>query len=346
MSKHKLRFVILRHSHHSPHSGYSRLAEYGIKEYQGEVIHAKPLSRKILPKRIMWKIANGVIAYDWASIAAEVNVAWHILKEKGFIYHILYGENTYHYLGKLNNFRGNRIISTFHQPPKIFKQHVRIDWHIRQLSAIICLGKHQQEYFAQFLDKERIFFVPLGIDTEYYIPPISFNERDPNLCLFVGEHLRDFPTLRGVIELVAYRRPQTQFVAVLRPQSLDLIGEHPNLTIRTGIDESELMNLYRSAALLVLPLRDATANNAILESLACGLPIVSTNAGATEDYVNPECSVLLPPQNARAMADTVIELLDDPLRRNDMAQYARHKAEEFAWPKVIKQLQSIYDSVA
>jgi len=346
MTNHRLRFVVLRHSHHSPHSGYSRLAEYGIREYQGQALHAKPISRKILRNKIMWKIADGVIAYDWASIAAEIQVARHMLREKGFIYHLLYGENTYHYLGLINNFRANRIVATFHQPPEVIKEQVKIDWHIRQLSAIICVGRSQQDYFAQFLDRSRIFFVPLGIDTEYYAPPVSFESRDPDLCLFVGEHLRDFPTFRGVIELVTYRRPQTRFVAVLRPQSLDLIGKHPNLTIRMKIDESELLNLYHTASLMVLPLKDATANNAVLESLACGLPIVSTQVGSSEDYVSPGCSVLLPPQDARVMADAVIELLDAPDRRRKMAENARSHAELFAWPRVIRQLRYVYEAVA
>jgi glycosyltransferase involved in cell wall biosynthesis len=345
MTNHRLRFVVLRHSHHSPHSGYSRLAEYGIREYQALAIQARPFSRRILRNRIMWKIANGVIAYNQASIAAELQVAWRMLQEKGNIYHLLYGENTYHYLGLINNLRGNRVVATFHQPPEVLKEHVKINWHFPQLSAVICLGRSQQEYFARFLDQSRIFFVPLGIDTDYYLPPESFDSRDPNICLFVGEHLRDFPTLRGVIELVAYRRPNTRFVAVLRPQSLDLIGKHPNLEIRMKIDESELLNLYRTAALMVLPLRDATANNAVLESLACGLPVISTQAGSTQDYVDPGCSILLPPGDSRAMADLVIELLDDPKSRKEMGENARKHAELFAWDRVVKQLRCVYEAI-
>ncbi len=182
---HRIRFVVLRHSHHSPHSGYSRLAEYGVTEYDGVAIKAKPFPSSIIRKRIMYWLANGVIAYDRAAIAAELTTALKMLTEKGCIYHILYGGITYHYLGYLNNYRQNRIVATFHQPPRVIPQIVKTNWHIRQLSAVICVGRAQEEYFADFIDRDRIFFVPLGVDIKFFTPPTSFDERDENLCLFV-----------------------------------------------------------------------------------------------------------------------------------------------------------------
>lgn len=347
MIDHRVRFVVFRYGHHSPHSGYSRLAEYGVTEYDGEVIPvAKPLPRSIIRNRILWRLSRGTPGYTRAAMAAELKVAWRMLKERGCIYHFLYGETTYHYVGYLNNFRQNRLVATFHWPPSRIRQAIQIDWHIRQLSAVVCVGRNQQEFFAKILSPDRVFFVPLGADTEYYTPPASFGARDPDLCLVVGENYRDFPTLRGVIELVAYQRPQTQFVSVSSPRSLELIGPHPNLTVRSGIPEAELLDLYRSAALTVMPLHDATANNAVLESMACGLPLVISDVGAIRDYVSPTGAVLVPAYDSRGMAEAVLDLLDDPLERERMSQESRDQALNFSWPKVVARLQSVYTAVA
>jgi glycosyltransferase involved in cell wall biosynthesis len=347
MLDHPIRYVVFRYSHHSPHSGYSKLAEFGLTQYNSEVIPvSKPLPRSIIRERLLWRLAKGTPGYDRASMAAELKVAVDILREKGYIYHFLYGEKTYHYTGLLNNVRNNRIIATFHLPPVGIRQAVQIDWHIRQLSAVICLGTNQQEYFGDILEPDKTFFIPLGLDTEYFTPPPSFDSRDPTFCLFVGENYRDFPTFRGVLELVAYKFPEIQFVAVLPSRSFDLIGRHPNLVLRSGIPESELLELYRKASVMVMPVREAVANNAVLESMACGLPLVVTDVGAIRDYVTPDSVVLVRPYDSRGMAEAVIDLLNDPDERQRLAKKSREQALNFAWPKVVQQLESVYKKVA
>lgn len=342
----RIRFVVFRYGHHSPHSGYSRLAEYGIQQYPAEIIPiSKPLSRVIIRERMLWKLAKGTPGYTRASMAAELKVATHMLRERDWIYHFLYGETTYHYAGKLNNVKNNRLVATFHLPPVGIKQAVQIDWHLKQLSAAVCVGTSQMEYLSSIIGADKVFFGPLGVDLDYYTPPATFESRDPDLCVFVGENYRDFATLRGVIELVSYMRPATRFVAVTPPRCYNLIGEHPSLTMCSQVPESELLALYRSASLMVMPLKDATANNAVLESMACGVPQVITDVGSTHDYTGTECSALMPAGNARKMAETVVDLLNAPEALRRMSQAAVEQAGKFAWPKVVEQLSSIYSAV-
>jgi glycosyltransferase involved in cell wall biosynthesis len=340
-----IHFIVYRYQHHSPHSGYSRLAEYGVKQYPADIIPiSKPLPRFIIRDRIYWRLARGTPGYTREAMAAELKVAWRLLNEKGSLFHYLYGENTYHYTGRLNNHNGNRIVATFHQPPAGIQKSWQIEGPLQQLSAAICVGTSQQDYLGNIIGHDRVFFNPLGVDTEYYTPP-DFETRDPNLCIFVGDNYRDFPALRGVIELVAYLRPQTRFVGVIPPRCYELIGEHPNLTMLSKVPESQLLELYRTASLMVLPLNDATANNAVLESMACGLPMVITDAGSTRDYVSESCAALVPLHDSRCMAETVIELLGEEKVRQNMAESARQQALKFSWPKVVGQLQAIYDAV-
>jgi glycosyltransferase involved in cell wall biosynthesis len=339
----RIRYVVFRYSHHSPHSGYSRLSEYGVSDNQGEtILVSKPLSRHIIRERMLWRLARGTPGYDRASMAAELQLGWRLLRERGCIYHLLYGETTYRYSGFLNNINQNKIVATFHLPPGGIREAVQVDWHIRKLSGVVCVGRNQQEFFSKLLDPSRVFFVPLGIDTEFYTPPTSFETRDPDLCLLVGENYRDFPTFRGVVELVTYRRPSTKFVAVIPKVTYELVGKHPNLTLLSGVSEAEFLNLYRSAALMIMPLHDATANNAVLESLACGLPMVVSDVGAIRDYTTAECSVLIPQHDARGMAEAIVDLLNDPSERRRMSELSRNHALQFSWHRVVQQLQSVY----
>lgn len=347
MNDFRIRFIKHRWSHHSPHSGYSRLAEYGAERHQGEVILVdKPVSPKIVRERMIWKLAAGTPGYDRRSLAAELKVMWHVLREPGYIYHFLYGEMTYHHISHFNNVRHNRIVATFHRPPARLRHNFGKVSHLRKLSAAICVGSNQREFFTDLIDEDRVFFVPLGVDTEYFTPPASFASRDPDLCLLVGSNFRDFPTFRGLVELVAYIRPQTKFVAVASPKTHGLIGTHPNLELRSGVPEDEFRELYRSASLMIMPLNEATANNAILESMACGLPMVVSDVGAITDYVSPKGAAIIPPFAARQMTDTVLDLLDDDSERERMSKAAREQALKFAWPCVLDRLDEIYAAIA
>ncbi|HIE56932.1 MAG TPA: glycosyltransferase family 1 protein [Anaerolineales bacterium] len=346
MTTRKVCYVRFRYSHHSPHSGYSRITEFGEKYLNSQIIPVdKPLSRRIIRDRMLWKIATGTPGYTRAAMAAELKIAWKALTQSSRIYHILYGETNYHYAGYFNGFRDNRVVATFHLPPDRLKKVLQIDWHLKQLAGIVCVGSNQVEYLSQFVAREKLHLIPLGLDVDYYRPPASPDERDPNLCIVIGENYRDFATLRGVVELTAYLRPQTRFVCVMSPKGFAKLGQHPNLELRTGIPEDELLHLYQTAALMVLPFSDATANNAVLESMGCALPAVLSDLGAVRDYVTPESSALVPPFEARAMAEKVIELLENKSLRAEIGARAREQALKFTWQNAIKQHQAVYDSL-
>ena len=341
-----LRFVVFRYSHHSPHSGYSRVAEYGSKLFNSETIRTeKPLSHTIIRDRMLWKISSGTPGYNRTSMAVELKTMRKMLSEHDSIFHFLYGETTYHYAGFLNHKRRNHVVATFHLPPAGIREAVQITWHIKKLSAVVCVGSNQQEYVKNIVGADRVFLAPLGVASDYFVPPEGFDNRDSDMCLIVGENYRDYPTLRGVIELVVYFRPSTKFVILTSPSNKKLLGEHPNLTYISGISEKELLKLYQTASILLMPLHDATANNAILEGMSCGLPIVVTDVGGIRDYVDPACGMLIPPYQARTMAEAVIDVLNDETARIKMSSICREHALRFSWEESVSKLKPVYEAL-
>jgi glycosyltransferase involved in cell wall biosynthesis len=164
--------------------------------------------------------------------------------------------------------------------------------------------------------------------------------------LFVGSHRRDFATLRAVIEQLRRRAPAVRFVLVTDPDSGRELATYPNVSLRRNLSESDLIRLYRESSLVVQPLQDSTANNTILEALACGAPLVATDVGATRDYVNGGCAILTPPGDATSMANAVVELTEDAEKRRRMGEAARRQARTFAWPHVAAQLDALYRSIS
>jgi glycosyltransferase involved in cell wall biosynthesis len=85
----------------------------------------------------------------------------------------------------------------------------------------------------------------------------------------------------------------------------------------------------------------------VLEALACGLCIVSTNVGGIPYLLEHESDALLvPPDNPEAMADAIRRLLTEPGLARRLSQNARRKAEQFDWSIILPQWEAVLTSVA
>jgi glycosyltransferase involved in cell wall biosynthesis len=161
----------------------------------------------------------------------------------------------------------------------------------------------------------------------------------------VGQWLRDFITLQEVVRQVHQAMPQARFRLVLPSKLVAEWQGRPGVEVLTELSDLDLRLCYQEAALLVMPLRECTANNVILEAMACGLPIVASEVGGICDYVNRDCARLVRAGKPGAMAEAVLDLIQDPAARTAMGQAARAHAETFAWPRVAKQILSVYEEL-
>lgn len=284
--------------------------------------------------------------YDRLSMGLELRAARHMVTHRNCIYHILYGDNGYYFLGRLNGWRGHHVMASFHHPPGKFAHMVHDTEKLSKLSAVVVLGTNQIPSFSDYLSQDRIFFVPYPIDTSYFVPPADFDSREENLCLFVGSHLRDFDTLRAVIEDAWVRAPQLKFVVVAHPLHLSQFeGVVGNLEVLSRISEEELRDLYQKATLFLQPLHDTVANTAVMEAMACGLPLIATDVGAIRDYVHENSAEFVPAFDSEAMLAAILDLVDDRERRRRMAEAARIRACMFTWRIGTQQMNDVYDRV-
>lgn len=73
---------------------------------------------------------------------------------------------------------------------------------------------------------------------------------------------------------------------------------------------------------------------AVMEAMACGVPVIVTESGSTGDLVDEECGLLVPPGDSEALARGIAVLLGDAARSASLAGAARKKIEAgFAQPK-------------
>ena len=331
---------------HAKHSGYTQLMKY----IQSHNIYQEELTSWIvqLPLRLRHKILthSGLQWYEKDSLATEAAVVIKMLLNDNKIFHFLYGENLYRYSGHFSRIRKHKILCTYHLPPKFFHASVHYTKHLRDLNGIIVVARNQIEFFSQFIPEERIFLVPHGIDTGFFHPPSDFSVRSQDTCLFVGHWLRDFETLRKVITIVHKKKPSVRFVIVTKRSNFNEFQERQsNVFLETEISDERLKTYYQDATMLLQPFYDCTANNAVLEGLSCGCPIIASDTGGIRDYVDDSCALLVPPLDPESMSEAVFKLLEDRALAQDMSENCRQKALLFSWPQIARTMKDVYQRV-
>jgi glycosyltransferase involved in cell wall biosynthesis len=122
------------------------------------------------------------------------------------------------------------------------------------------------------------------------------------------------------------------------------MGERVEFAGRLSRDE--MAARYRAASVALNPSRVDNMPNSLLEALASGVPIVSTDAGGIPHVVAHERTALLvPPGDAQAMADALLRILRDPPLAARLAAAGTAEAQRYAWASVREALAAVYASV-
>ena len=99
----------------------------------------------------------------------------------------------------------------------------------------------------------------------------------------------------------------------------------------------------RTLDVFVLPSFAEGTSKSVIEAMAHGLPIITTNVGGSPDLLTPDAGILVPPGDSAALADAMQCLASDPALRKQMGQVARDRyLELFAPDAVLSMLVSTY----
>ncbi len=337
--------ITLRMQHHANVSGYDQLVSY----LDADVITTTKnltLPQRVLVRLFLSKIKSSrSLWYRRANFITEVNAAqkWMISNQQ--IFHFLYGENSFRYLGKFKSLKPkNYIICTYHTPPSRFKELITDYKFLKLLDAIVVVSTVQYDFFADIVGSERVHFVPHGIDTDYFHPNVKKNKHENLRCISVGGHLRDFQTLANVAK--SLKSKEIQFIIVAPDKYRTNFNGMENVDFYSSINDEELLHLYQSADILLLPLLDCTANNALLEGMSCGLPIITTDLPGVKDYITNNCSVLAPKGDSKTLADIIYSLHGNKKELHELSHNSRTHAMNFSWPNVAKKIKTLYEYVS
>lgn len=192
-----------------------------------------------------------------------------------------------------------------------------------------------------------------GIDQSQFAPPSTPRVADHVLAVGRLVPKKGFNDLIDALQHLRVSRPQLRATLVgvgdeeqaLRTQA-QAAGIGTMLEFAGAQDQGVVRDLMRSATLFCLPCvigddgnRDALPT-VLLEALACGLPMISTDVtGIPEILDGGKAGVLVPQHDPVALANAMDSLLADPARREQLAGHGlTHVAEHFDGAKQAKVL--------
>lgn len=112
-------------------------------------------------------------------------------------------------------------------------------------------------------------------------------------------------------------------------------------------DRPKTVSLFRGCEMFILPSRQEPQGIVSLEAMACGKPVVASHVGGVPEVVQDGITgLLVPRENADALAGAIESLLADPEKARTLGEAGRARAVSlFTWPRIADQYFEIYDAV-
>lgn len=124
------------------------------------------------------------------------------------------------------------------------------------------------------------------------------------------------------------------------------LGDAQAVTFTGRLDNDRIAGLYREADVMINPSLADNMPISVLESLASGVPVVSTDVGGVPFLVtHNETALLVSPGDDRAMAEAIMTVLDKPELAEALVQAGYDMIRDYSWPSVRGQLLAVYRSV-
>ena len=205
---------------------------------------------------------------------------------------------------------------------------------------------------------ERIEVTHLGVDKKYkpmrdFEKPRAFQGR---VIMYSGseEFRKNVPTLLRAFYKLKKKVPDARLVKVGRPGSsvgrkrvLELIDEldlRKDVTFVDYVPEDELPMYYNSADLFVFPSLYEGFGFPPLEAMACGVPVITSNAASLPEVVG-EAGIMRDPDDVNGFAQAMYRVLSDDGLRGEMVKKGLKRAELFPWEKTAEKTLKIYREI-
>jgi len=291
-----------------------------------------------------------LVPYLWRlwRAAGETDLL-HVMANSGWSWHLVTAPAVW--VGRLRrvpvlvNYRGGEAEAFLARSGRLVRPT------LSRAAALAVPSGYLREIFAKHGFESTV--LPNIVDTRRFSPSVRAADRPGSPHLVVARHLEPIYDIRTAVR--AFARVRERFPGA----ALSIAGTGPELAPLRALTESlgvaaavrftgrlgrdAMAALYRSADVVLNPSRVDNMPNSILEALACGVPLVSTDAGGIPYVVqHGRTAWLVKPGDDTAMAEAATRLLREPAQGRELAQAGLAEVQRYSWPNVRGVLIDLY----
>jgi glycosyltransferase involved in cell wall biosynthesis len=222
-----------------------------------------------------------------------------------------------------------------------------------KLNKIICISDFIKNVLLKDgIPDNKLVTIRSGVDISKFksvIPSDSFRKQlglnDKQLLIgtvaaFAGH--KDFPNLLRAFALVIKKLPSTKLCIVGDgPQKNEIYKLTDELGIKNNIIFAGFVDnvgeYLKTFDIFVLASKKEGLGTSIIDAMSVGLPIIATRTGGIPELIkNEENGILVDPQNYNKLADSIIDLIEHPLKRKELSIAAIKSSQKFSIEETVK----------
>ena len=228
---------------------------------------------------------------------------------------------------------------------------------VTRLPAVLTVSESSRTDIVRdfAVSTERLTVVPVGVEVDVFRPPTL--PRVPGRIVATASADVPVKGLVPLLEAVAKLRTErdVELVVVGRPKpggvaaaAIERLGLADAVRFVFGVSEPDLVELFGSAEVAVVPSLYEGFSLPAIETLACATPLVATTAGALPEVVGPDgvSALHVPPGDPEALAAAIGRVLDDPELAARLGAAGRARVVElYTWRAVAERTVEWYRNV-
>lgn len=223
----------------------------------------------------------------------------------------------------------------------------RVKRELTTISGVIAVSSQNKEMISEFVPQERVEVFPNSIDNTVFYPRNRHEARkkyniDPEQ--FIVSFVGSFDDRKGINRLCEAIDRFNGEVKVICAGKGKLVPTSENCIYKDAVLHDDLPLFLSASDVFVLPTRNEGCCNAIIEAIACGLPIVSSDKSFNDDILDESNSIRINPDDVDAIYDAINQLKSNTTLREKLHNGSLERAKALTLKERAKRILAFMEN--